>query len=84
VLDSIVFIKGVNVERLITQLKDLTEHIQEIKNAGIPILNVIKQLYKDNKAVMPFQLIADIEDFEGKNDYEGIKTAIENYINSLP
>jgi hypothetical protein len=74
----------VNVERLITQLKDLTVHIQEIKNAGIPILNVVKQLFKDNDTDMPLQLIVDFENFEGKNDYEGIKTTIEQYINSLP
>jgi hypothetical protein len=84
VLDSIVFIKSVNVERLLTQLKDLMEHIPEINNAGIPLLNVIKQLFKDNKTDMPLQLIADIKNFESKNDFEGIKTAIEQYINSLP
>ena len=85
VLDSIVFNKGVNVDnRLNTQLKDLMMHSGELKNNGIPILSVFKQLFVDNNVIMPLQLIADIENFERKNDFDGIKTAIYKYITSLP
>jgi phosphopantetheine adenylyltransferase len=73
----------VNVERLATELKNLTFNIPEIKNTGIPILNVVKQLFKDNDTDMSLQLIADITDFESKNDFRGINTAIEHYINTL-
>jgi hypothetical protein len=72
------------MNNLITQLNDLTEHIPEIKDAGVPILTVSKQLFKDNDIGMPLQLIADIKEYESKNNFEGIKTAIEDYITSLP
>ena len=72
------------MENLIAQLKNLTLHIPEIKNAGLPIVAIVKQLFKDNKADIPLQLIADIENFESKDDFEGIKTAIEEYIIPLP
>jgi hypothetical protein len=72
------------MKNLVTQLKDLTKHIPEIKNAGIPIIIVVKRLFKENNINLPLQLIADIETFESKNDFEGIKTAIEQYINTLP
>jgi hypothetical protein len=72
------------MEHLITQLNDLTAHLAEINNAGITIVDVTKQLFKDNNADMPLQLIADIKDFESKNDFEGIGTVLEQYISFLP
>jgi hypothetical protein len=71
------------MKNLITQLKDLTFHIPEIENAGVPILIVIKELFKNNDIDMPLQLITDIKEFESENNFEGIKTAIEDYIYTL-